>query len=247
MAALNSSGESTLDVAAARLLKLLTALFVVVTLACFAQSYRQLFDWATTHRVPMWQAWAWPAGVDAPIVMGEILLFVAIVRGWPLYVKMLGGLVALGGFAASLAANVGFLPSSATINDRLTAGLAPLVASISLGIALVALKYVTRASDDADSAGAVLERSKQADHSPPPRARRPVDEVARQRSKGRVALALDSAEADSARAAISVATQTGGPPPSAYALGLHYLGGDPATGRRGNERLAKQLLDEARA
>jgi len=239
--------EAPFDRTVRRLLRLMFVLVTAMTLACFAQSYRQLFDWATRHRVPMWQAWAWPAMIDAPVIIGEILLFVSIVRHWHGRTRVLAYAVAGVGFAVSLAAQIGYLPAIASLTDRGTAAVAPVGAAVGLMIGLIAVKQVSARHEqrepkrDAATIHAEIAATKAE------RIRR-TDEIAQQRRKHTsrpAALTADSPEADRARTAIKVARATGDPDPSAYALGMAYLGGDPAKGKRGNERLAAQLLSES--
>lgn len=121
-------------------LRTLAALIMGVTAACFVQSYRQLFDFATRHLIPLWIAPIWPAMLDVFVLIAEITLFVAIVKRWPWWVLALAWPVALAGLVASVAAQWLYLPATATTLDRGSAVIAPLGATIGLALGLIVLK-----------------------------------------------------------------------------------------------------------
>jgi len=225
------------------MMRLLAALIIATTVQCFAQSYRQLFDWATHHRVPQWIAPTWPLAFDAFILIGEIVFFASILRRWPRRTRVLGAGMAIGGLVASVAAQWLYLPPAASNWDRGTAVVAPLGATLGLFAGLTVLKWIVNDPPSQQGNGKrIVAEAEQIT-----RAAAPADEVAQQRSKrggGRKpALSSDSREAQQARMFIE-AERNVGRNPSAYTVGMRYLGGDPYTGRRGNERLAKQLLAE---
>lgn len=213
------------------LLRLLATIIVAVTVVCFAQSYRQLLDWATRHRIPLWIAPAWPIMLDAFIIVGEIVLFISIVRDWPKRTRVLAWGMSIAGLVASVAAQWLYLPDGASWWDRGTAVVAPLGATLGLAAGLVVLKWVAA---DARNRPARTESSR---NEPAQRVTdRPADELAQRRTGKRHDVA-------GARAAIADG-RAAGKTPSAYSIAMRYLGGDAATRRRGDERLAKQLLGE---
>ena len=56
----------------------ITALVVAAAVAGFAESYRALVIWATTHRLHGLWAGMFPVQVDSFIAVGELALFVAL-------------------------------------------------------------------------------------------------------------------------------------------------------------------------
>jgi hypothetical protein len=113
-----------------------------VTVVSIVESYSNLADFAWTHQMTTWHGAIAPVAVDALIVMGELLLFIAILkhwRGWGLY-SLAAGLV-LGGFAMSVGGNI-WHAVSATFTDRAIQAIWPAVATAALAAALVVIKRV---------------------------------------------------------------------------------------------------------
>lgn len=221
---------------------------VAVTVVCFAQSYRQLFDWATRHRIPGWIAPTWPLMLDAFIIIGEIAWFVSIVKRWPVKTRILAVSMAVTGLVASVATQWLFLPGGLVSWDRATAVVAPLGATLGLAAGLTVVKWLTRDERNGRTAVAEAEHIARdaAPRTAPTAAPGTAVAVVEHEHNGRRG-GLDDDAITRARDAITLSLSERGEPPSAYWLGMHYLGGDPSTGRRGNERVAKQLIDEARA
>jgi hypothetical protein len=111
-----------------------------VTLVSVVESYSNLAGFAWTHQMTAWHGAIAPVAVDAQIAMGELLLFIALLkhwRGWGVY-ALAGGLV-LGGFAMSVGGNV-WHASAATPIDRAVQAIWPVTATAALAAALVVIK-----------------------------------------------------------------------------------------------------------
>jgi len=216
------------------MLRSLAGVIVAVTVLCFAQSYRQLLDWATRHQVPLWIAPAWPLGIDAFVIIAEIVLFVSIVRRWPMYTRWLAWGVAVAGLTASIVAQWLYIPGAGLLT-RGTSVVAPLGATLGLALGLIVLKWTVaefHATTETQPASVAAQVAARID--------RTADELAQQRRKRVRGKTLD---VSGARTFIS-AERAAGREPAAYAVAMRYLGGDVATRRRGNERRARELLDE---
>ena len=141
MADQNNTG-ALLDATVRRMHWALATLIVAVTAGAFIQSYRQLFDWASRHRVPLWIAPEWPLMLDAFAIIGEIVLFIAIVKRWPNTVRWIAGLVAAAGLSISIVAQWFYLPAGVPVADRGTAIVAPVAAGLGLALGLLVLELV---------------------------------------------------------------------------------------------------------
>ena len=133
----------------------IAALLAALTAACFIESYRQLIEWAARHGQTAPWVWAWPGMLDGFTVFGELCLFAAVVKRWPRRAMVLGAALAAAGFAASLAANIGYLPH-ADAASRATAAAAPAGAAAALCAALLLLEFQVR---DAEAAGERAQRA----------------------------------------------------------------------------------------
>ena len=117
-----------------------------VTLVSVVESYSNLADFAWTHQMTAWHGAIAPVAVDALIALGELLLFIALLkhwRGWGLYTLAAG--LALGGFALSVAGNI-WHAVSATFTDRAIQAIWPAVATAALAAALVVIKRLMNGS-----------------------------------------------------------------------------------------------------
>jgi Protein of unknown function (DUF2637) len=114
----------------------------VITVTAFVESYGNLYDYALLVGMTGWRARIAPLGVDLLILTGELLLFVAIARGWERRTKIYGWALVITGLALSVAGNVGHL-HQAGWQTRVTSALWPAVLTGGLAAWLMALKRVS--------------------------------------------------------------------------------------------------------
>jgi hypothetical protein len=111
--------------------------------AAFTESYRGLFEWAEHHNLAGFWAAAFPAQIDTFIVIGELVLFVAMVGRWNWRDRASAWAVALLGLAVSVAGNVGHVAAH-DLQSRGTAAVPPLAAFGALWLGLGVLKRIVR-------------------------------------------------------------------------------------------------------
>lgn len=118
------------------------------------ESYTNLLDFAKNHELHGWRAGAAPGAVDSFIVVGEMLLFVAIYRGWneartyrdhriPASIVVWGWGLALFGFTLSVLGNLDSRVS-ADVVTRLMSAVFPVSATVALAAGLMILKRVAQ-------------------------------------------------------------------------------------------------------
>jgi hypothetical protein len=118
----------------------------------FAQSYAGLLGWAVEHGLTGWKADSFPLLVDTFVLVGELGLFLLAIDGHRLRRSLLAwvdllvpGLVAAGGWAASLTFNVGRVRVHDFATEA-TAAVPPLASMIGLLVLLRTLhRYVSAA------------------------------------------------------------------------------------------------------
>src|SRR5450756_941343 len=111
--------------------------------AAFSESYRGLFEWAQSHGLSGFWAAAFPLQVDLFIVVGELVLFVAMLDHWGHRDRAGAWLVALLGLAVSIAGNVGHIHAH-DLQSRGTAAVPPIAAFGALWLGLGVLKRILR-------------------------------------------------------------------------------------------------------
>lgn len=111
--------------------------------AAFTESYRGLFEWAQHHGLAGFWAAAFPLQVDLFIVIGELVLFVAMVARWNRRDRAGAWAVALLGLAVSVAGNVGHVAAT-DLQSRGTAAVPPVAAFGALWLGLGVLKRIVR-------------------------------------------------------------------------------------------------------
>lgn len=136
----------------------LIAINVIVLIAAGAavvsmiESYTNLLDFAENHQLHGWRADIAPGSVDAFIVIGEFLLFLAVYRSWNASrqmgkVKMPASMVAFGwslaifGFTLSVLGNLGHLVDAGAVT-RLMSAVFPVSATVGMAALLMILKRV---------------------------------------------------------------------------------------------------------
>ena len=120
---------------------IISTLVFLATVTSFTESYRALYVWASKHDLFGLWAGIWPIQIDVFIAVGELTLFVALVDQWKTRQRVFPWAVAMGGLAASVAANIGHV-SGHTWTDRGTAAVPPLAAWAALTVGLGVLKRV---------------------------------------------------------------------------------------------------------
>lgn len=127
---------------AAVALSLFGLIAFAVTVVAITESYSNLYAFATDHEVHGWRAAIAPAAVDSFIVMGELLLFAAILLAWESDLAIGVGVgMAVWGFGLSVAGNV-WHASSAPPADRAVAAIWPVTATAGLAGGLIIIKRV---------------------------------------------------------------------------------------------------------
>jgi hypothetical protein len=129
------------DVIAINVIAVIAAIAAVVAMT---ESYTNLLDFAENSGLHGWRADIAPAAIDSFIVMGELLLFTAMIRGWDKRPAVYGWALAIGGFIISVAGNIGH-QVSAPWQSRAMSALFPVAATVALAAGLMILKRVVRA------------------------------------------------------------------------------------------------------
>lgn len=114
-----------------------------VTVIAVIESYSNLLAFARTYGLSGWRAAIAPGAVDSFIVMGELLLFAAILLGWDSLPHILGIAMAAWGFALSVAGNV-WHAQSATPADRVVSAIWPVTATAGLAGALIIVRQIMK-------------------------------------------------------------------------------------------------------
>lgn len=118
---------------------------VVVTAVAVVESYSNLLAFVQAHNLHDWRAVIAPAAVDTFIIMGEVLLFAALLLAWSgkaVYVFAYG--MTVWGFLLSVGGNVWHVPSASVIDKSLGA-IWPVTATAGLAGCLI---IVRRLIDD---------------------------------------------------------------------------------------------------
>jgi lysylphosphatidylglycerol synthetase-like protein (DUF2156 family) len=140
----------------------LWAIAVVVATAdgaAFSESYRGLFDWAGHHLLTGFWAAAFPLQVDLFIVVGELVLFIAMLDRWGWRDRLGAWAVAGLGLAVSVAGNIGHVAAH-DLQSRGTAAVPPVAAFGALWLGLGVLKRILR--DRRQNAAAAAQNAQQA-------------------------------------------------------------------------------------
>lgn len=107
------------------------------------ESYMGLRSWALAHGTIGAGSWIFPGMIDTFPLLGEIMLFVAMIDRWSWKAKVLPWLVITGGLVVSVALNTGHL-ISADVYTKLTQGLPPVAAWVSLVTGMVMFELIMR-------------------------------------------------------------------------------------------------------
>lgn len=124
----------------------LLAIGIVVTtadIAAFTESYKGLFDWGESHGLSGFWAAAFPLQVDLFIVVGELVLFIAMLDRWNWKDRLGAWAVAGLGLAVSIAGNIGHVAAH-DLQSRGTAAVPPVAAFGALWLGLGVLKRILR-------------------------------------------------------------------------------------------------------
>jgi hypothetical protein len=106
------------------------------------ESYSNLLAYFLTHGLHGWRAAIAPGGVDTFIVLGELLLFVSMVRSWPGWAVAIGIAFAALGFMMSVGGNI-WHSASSSLADHFVSAIWPVTATIGIAGGLVIIKLVT--------------------------------------------------------------------------------------------------------
>jgi hypothetical protein len=136
---LTASGPEKIAAAALSLFGLIA---FAVTVVAIVESYSNLLAFAHDHGLHGWRAAIAPAAVDSFIVMGELLLFAAVLLAWDSKLAAATGYVmTVWGFGLSVAGNV-WHAASASPADRAVAAIWPVTATAGLAGGLIIIKRV---------------------------------------------------------------------------------------------------------
>ncbi len=118
------------------------------------ESYSNLLAFARAYGLSGWRAAIAPGAVDSFIVMGELLLFAAILLHWGKLAHSLGAGMAAWGFLLSVGGNVWHAPV-ATATDRAVSAVWPVTATVALAGALLIVRQIMTSGAD-EAAGALI-------------------------------------------------------------------------------------------
>lgn len=133
---------------------IIAVIAVGAAVVAMMESYTNLLDFAKNHELHGWRAGAAPGAVDSFIIIGELLLFVAIYRGWnqartyrdrsvPASIVLWGWGLALFGFTLSVLGNLDSR-ITADVVTRLMSAVFPVSATVALAAGLMILKRVAQ-------------------------------------------------------------------------------------------------------
>lgn len=116
-----------------------------VTVIAVVESYSNLLAFALAYGLAGWRAAIAPGAVDSFIIMGELLLFAAILLRWGKTAHVLGASMAVWGFLLSTGGNV-WHAHAATVADRAVSAIWPVTATAGLAGALMIVRQAMTAS-----------------------------------------------------------------------------------------------------
>jgi hypothetical protein len=116
-----------------------------VTVIAVIESYSNLLAFALAYGLAGWRAVIAPGAVDSFIVMGELLLFAAVLLRWGKLPHVLGIAMAAWGFLLSVGGNI-WHAHAATPVDRAVAAIWPVLATAALAGTLLIVRQVTTSS-----------------------------------------------------------------------------------------------------
>ena len=115
-----------------------------VTVIAVIESYTNLYEFARAYGLSGWRASIAPGAVDSFIVMGELLLFAAILLRWGKTAHILGAAMAAWGFLLSVGGNV-WHAHAAAVADRAVSAIWPVTATAGLAGALLIVRQAMAA------------------------------------------------------------------------------------------------------
>lgn len=116
-----------------------------VTVIAVIESYSNLLAFALAYGLSGWRAAIAPGAVDSFIVLGELLLFAAVILSWGKVLHILGVIMASWGFLLSCAGNI-WHAHAATAADRAVAAVWPVTAAAGLAGALLIARQLATVS-----------------------------------------------------------------------------------------------------
>jgi hypothetical protein len=112
-----------------------------VTVIAVVESYSNLLAFARAHGLAGWRAAIAPGAADSFIIMGELLLFAAVLLRWGKLPHGLGAGMAVWGFLLSLGGNI-WHAAAATALDRAVSGIWPVTATAGLAGGLIIVRQI---------------------------------------------------------------------------------------------------------
>jgi len=126
-----------------------------VTVIAVIESYSNLLAFALAYGLSGWRAAIAPGAIDSFIILGELLLFAAILLHWGAPPHVLGAAMAAWGFLLSVGGNI-WHAHSATAADRAVSAVWPVTATAALAGALLIVRQVTMTPPVSDDERAEL-------------------------------------------------------------------------------------------
>ena len=194
-----------------------------VTVIAVVESYTNLLAFALAYGLAGWRAAIAPGAVDSFVVMGELLLFAAILLEWGKAPHWLGAGMAIWGFLLSVGGNV-WHAHAATAADRAVSAIWPVTATAGLAGALMIVRQVMQPGQEETPPPVTPSRGEPRRVAPPREASRPGG--------------LAAARAAQDRELVAKLTGSGKPLPSERGL---------AAAESIRRPRAKRVLEQARA
>jgi hypothetical protein len=112
-----------------------------VTVIAVIESYSNLLAFVRAYGMSGWRAAIAPGAVDSFVIMGELLLFAAILLHWGKSAHILGAGMAAWGFILSVGGNVWHAPVASAV-DRAVSAVWPVTATVALAGALLIVRQI---------------------------------------------------------------------------------------------------------
>jgi hypothetical protein len=147
----NSRALRTPDSIAGTALAAFGVIAAGVTVIAVVESYSNLLAFALAYGLAGWRAAIAPGAVDSFVIMGELLLFAAILLHWGTSAHAFGAGMAIWGFLLSVGGNV-WHAHAATVADRVVSAIWPVTATAGLAGALMIVRQAMMASKASEDA-----------------------------------------------------------------------------------------------
>jgi hypothetical protein len=140
---------------------------VAVTVIAIIESYTNQLAYFLAHGVLGWRAVIAPGAVDTFIVMGELLIYASLRRGWDKLILVWGLVLAAWGFLLSVGANV-WHSASASVIDHVVSAIWPVTAAAGMAGVLLIVKRVAVARKQTAAGSETISRELEPQSEPRP-------------------------------------------------------------------------------